>query len=70
MKLRRNVQTRAATPHLRLKITPRDKHLSHRRRRHTHAVPASRVQIAVPRLSTDIDLASGASVFPDNSAAT
>jgi hypothetical protein len=31
--LRRNVQTPAATPHLRLKITPRTKHLSHRRRR-------------------------------------
>ncbi len=31
--LRRNVEARAAAPHLRLKITPRDKHLSHRRRR-------------------------------------
>jgi hypothetical protein len=31
--LRRNEQTRAATPHLRLKITPRNKHLSQRRRR-------------------------------------
>ena len=31
--LRRNVETRAATPHLRLKITPRNKHLSQRRRR-------------------------------------
>ena len=39
--LRRNLQTRAATPHLRLKITPRNKHLSQRRRR-------SRTQVAVP----------------------
>jgi hypothetical protein len=29
-----------ATPHLRLKITPRDKHLSHRRRRASNSVPA------------------------------
>jgi len=40
-KLRRNVETRAATPHLRLKITPRTKHLSQRRRR-------TRTQVAVP----------------------
>src|SRR5277367_3347738 len=39
--LRRNVETRAATPHLRLKITPRDKHVSERRRRH-------RAQMSVP----------------------
>jgi len=39
--LQRNVETRKATPHLRLKITPRNKHLSHRRRR-------SRPQVAVP----------------------
>jgi hypothetical protein len=40
--LRRNVEARAATPHLRLKITPRSKHLSQRRRRHRTlvAVPA------------------------------
>jgi hypothetical protein len=39
--LRRNVEPRAATPHLRLKITPRNKHLSQRRRRRTPvAVPA------------------------------
>ena len=38
--LRRNVQPSSATPHLRLKITPRDKHLSQRRRPH-------RTQIAV-----------------------
>ncbi len=31
--LRRNLETRPAAPHLRLKITPRDKHLSQRRRR-------------------------------------
>jgi hypothetical protein len=39
--LRRNAQTRSATPHLRLKITPRDKHLSQRRRR-------SRAPVSVP----------------------
>ena len=39
--LHRNAQARAATPHLRLKITPRNKHLSHRRRR-------IRTSIAVP----------------------
>ena len=39
--LQRNVEKRTATPHLRLKITPRNKHLSHRRRR-------SRPPIAVP----------------------
>jgi hypothetical protein len=39
--LRRNVQTIAATPHLRLKITPRNKHLSQRRRR-------TRAAMAVP----------------------
>jgi len=39
--LRRNDQTRAATPHLRLKITPRNKHLSQRRRR-------SRAPVSVP----------------------
>ncbi|HZC47340.1 MAG TPA: hypothetical protein VE243_12745 [Candidatus Acidoferrum sp.] len=33
--LNRNLQARAATPHLRLKITPRDKHLSQRRPRST-----------------------------------
>jgi hypothetical protein len=33
--LRRSDTPRAATPHLRLKITPRTKHLSHRRRRST-----------------------------------
>ena len=38
--LRRNVDTRAGTPHLRLKITPRDKHLSQRRNRSQVAVPA------------------------------
>jgi hypothetical protein len=38
--LRRNVETRAATPHLRLKITPRVKHLSQRRRRAQVAAPA------------------------------
>jgi hypothetical protein len=39
--LRRNVETRATTPHLRLKITPRNKHVSQGRRRHTQsAVPA------------------------------
>ena len=37
---RRNVETRAAAPHLRIKITPRAKHLSQRRRR--------RAQVAVP----------------------
>jgi len=37
----RRSEPRAATPHLRLKITPRNKHLSHRRRRSTAAaVPA------------------------------
>jgi hypothetical protein len=35
--LRRSVAPHAATPHLRLKITPRNKHLSHRRRRSTTA---------------------------------
>lgn len=35
--LRRAVTPRAATPHLRLKITPRNKHMSHRRRRSTPA---------------------------------
>jgi hypothetical protein len=39
--LQRNVEKRTATPHLRLKITPRNKHLSHRRRR-------SRPPAAVP----------------------
>src|SRR6202167_6833212 len=39
--LQRNVETRTAAPHLRLQITPRNKHLSHRRRR-------SRPPIAVP----------------------
>jgi hypothetical protein len=39
--LRRNVQTYAATPRLRLKITPRNKHLSQGRRR-------SRAQVAIP----------------------
>ena len=39
--LRRNLQTRAVTPHLRLKITPRNQHLSQRRRR-------SRAQVTVP----------------------
>jgi hypothetical protein len=39
--LRRNVQTRSATPHLRLKITPRNKHLSQRSRR-------SRARVSVP----------------------
>src|SRR5271156_493898 len=39
--LRRNVETRASAPHLRLKITPRNKHLSQRRRSRTQAsVPA------------------------------
>ena len=38
--LRRNVDTRAGTPHLRLKITPRNKHLSQRRNRSQVAVPA------------------------------
>jgi hypothetical protein len=38
--LRRNVDTRASTPHLRLKITPRNKHLSQRRNRSQVAVPA------------------------------
>ena len=38
--LRRNVDTRAGTPHLRLKITPRNKHLSQRRNRSQIAVPA------------------------------
>ena len=39
--LRRSAASRVATPHLRLKITPRNKHLSHRRRRSTAtAVPA------------------------------
>lgn len=38
--VRRHVQPRAATPHLRLKITPRNKHLSQGRRR--------RAQVAVP----------------------
>jgi hypothetical protein len=39
--LRRDIETRsAATPHLRLKITPRDKHLSHRRRRASSAASA------------------------------
>jgi hypothetical protein len=37
----RNAQARAATPHLRLKITPRNQHLSQGRRRRTQvAVPA------------------------------
>ncbi len=36
--LRRNLQSRAATPHLRLKITPRTKHLSQGRRRRTPVV--------------------------------
>jgi len=39
--LQRNLQTRAGTPHLRLKITPRNKHLSQRRNR-------SRTPLAVP----------------------
>jgi hypothetical protein len=39
--IRRNVETRVGTPHLRLKITPRSKHLSQRRRR-------SRAQITSP----------------------
>ncbi len=39
--IRRNLETRAGTPHLRLKITPRTKHLSQRRRR-------SRAQITSP----------------------
>jgi len=38
--LRRNAEPHAATPHLRLKITPRDKHLSQRRRRSHASVPA------------------------------
>jgi len=38
--LRRNVHQRAATPHLRLKITPRNQHLSQRRR--------SRKRVVVP----------------------
>ena len=39
--VRRSISPHAATPHLRLKITPRNKHLSHRRRRSTAtAVPA------------------------------
>jgi len=36
--LRRSVETRATTPHLRLKITPRTKHLSQGRRRRTQAL--------------------------------
>jgi hypothetical protein len=39
--LRRNIEIRSATPHLRLKITPRNKHLSQRRRR-------SRAPVSVP----------------------
>jgi hypothetical protein len=39
--LRRNLDPQDATPHLRLKITPRNKHLSQRRRR-------SRTQVAAP----------------------
>jgi hypothetical protein len=39
--LRRNLEPQSATPHLRLKITPRDKHLSQRRRR-------TRTQAAAP----------------------
>jgi hypothetical protein len=38
--LRRNVESRSGTPHLRLKITPRNKHLSQRRNRSQVAVPA------------------------------
>jgi len=40
--LHRNLPRCAATPHLRLKITPRNRHLSQRRRRSRHpvAVPA------------------------------
>jgi hypothetical protein len=38
--LRRSVSPRAATPHLRLKITPRSKHMSHRRRRSRLPSPA------------------------------
>jgi hypothetical protein len=38
--LRRNVEARAAAPHLRLKITPRNKHLSQRRRRRATSVAA------------------------------
>ncbi len=37
--IQRNVETHR-TPHLRLKITPRTKHLSHRRRRVTASAPA------------------------------
>jgi hypothetical protein len=39
--LRRDLQPRAATPHLRLKITPRTKHLSQRRRRDKQAVASA-----------------------------
>jgi hypothetical protein len=38
--LRRSVAPRTTTPHLRLKITPRNKHLSHRRRRSRMAISA------------------------------
>jgi hypothetical protein len=39
-RVRRDAESRA-TPHLRLKITPRAKHLSHRRGRDNHAGPRS-----------------------------
>jgi hypothetical protein len=38
--LRRDDEARAGTPHLRLKITPRSKHLSQRRIRRRAAVAA------------------------------
>lgn len=39
--LRRDIETRNATPHLRLKITPRSKHLSSRRRRRSRVPVAA-----------------------------
>jgi hypothetical protein len=38
--IRRDLEPRAGTPHLRLKITPRNKHMSHRRNRSQVATPA------------------------------
>jgi hypothetical protein len=38
--LRRDLEPRAGTPHLRLKITPRNKHMSHRRDRSQAVIPA------------------------------